>query len=124
MYNQDLATQELAVQAGGGGGNAEMQAGGVVMNIIPKEGGNVFSGQGYVGHTAGGWIADNYSQRLQEAGTTPSPPASTSCSTTPGRSAGRSSGTGSGSTSRSATGAPGPRSRAGCSMTGSQFINE
>ena len=34
------------MQAGGGGGNAEMQAGGVVMNIIPKEGGNTFSGQG------------------------------------------------------------------------------
>ena len=70
MYNQDLATQEMAVQAGGGGGNAEMQAGGVVMNIVPKEGGNIFSGQGYFGHTAGGWIADNYSDRLQAAGTT------------------------------------------------------
>lgn len=70
MYNQDLATQEMAVQAGGGGGNAEMQAGGVVMNIIPKEGGNTFSGQGYVGHTAGGWISNNYSDRLRQAGTT------------------------------------------------------
>ena len=70
LYNQDLATQEMAVQAGGGGGNAEMQAGGVVMNIIPKEGGNIFSGQGYFGHTAGGWIADNYSDRLRRAGTT------------------------------------------------------
>ena len=68
MYNQDLATQEMAVQAGGGGGSAEMQAGGVVMNIVPKEGGNIFSGQGYFGHTAGGWIADNYSDRLRQAG--------------------------------------------------------
>ena len=60
----------MAVQAGGGGGSAEMQAGGVVMNIVPKEGGNIFSGQGYIGHTAGAWIADNYSDRLQRAGTT------------------------------------------------------
>ena len=68
QYNQDLAAQEVAVTAGGGGGNAEMQAGGVVLNIIPKEGGNTFSGQGYAGYTPGGWISDNLTQRLQDLG--------------------------------------------------------
>ena len=68
MYNQDLANQEVAVQAGGGGGNAEQQAGGVVLNIIPKEGGNTFSGQTYFGKTPGSWMADNLSDDLISRG--------------------------------------------------------
>ena len=68
MYNQDLAAQEMAVTTGGGGGSAEHQAGGVVLNIIPKDGGNVFSGTGYIGHTASGWMADNYNDKLKAMG--------------------------------------------------------
>ena len=68
LYNQDLATEEMAVQAGGGGGTAEVQSGGVVLTLIPKEGGNVFSGQGYAGYTAGGWMADNTTPQLKALG--------------------------------------------------------
>ena len=36
--------------------------------MVPKEGGNTFSGTGFLGGTAGAWQGDNFSQDLKDAG--------------------------------------------------------
>jgi hypothetical protein len=68
LYNQNLATQEVAIQADGGGGSAEVMTGGVVLNLVPKDGGNKFTGQAYLGKTNGSWMADNFTQKLKDLG--------------------------------------------------------
>ena len=40
------------------------------MNMIPRDGGNTFSGTAYTGGTIGAWHADNFSQRLRDRGLT------------------------------------------------------
>ena len=65
-YYQDQSNQEVAIQTGGG--NAEVSAGGVFLNMIPKDGGNTFSGTMYVGGSDGGWMADNFTQELKDKG--------------------------------------------------------
>ena len=64
MYYQDQSNEELAIQTSGG--LAENQAGGVRLNMIPKEGGNRFSGGIYLGGSNGAWQADNFTQRLKD----------------------------------------------------------
>jgi hypothetical protein len=68
MYYQDQSNEEFAIQTSGGA--AENQAGGVRLNMIPKEGGNRFSGGVYLGGSNGAWQADNFTQRLKDQGLT------------------------------------------------------
>jgi carboxypeptidase family protein len=49
---------------------AEVAAGGVRMNMIPKDGGNTFSGAMYFGTTEKGWQADNLTPELRAKGLT------------------------------------------------------
>ena len=68
MYYQDQSNEEFAIQTSGG--LAENQAGGVRLNMIPKEGGNRFAGTVYLGGSNGAWQADNFTQRLKDQGLT------------------------------------------------------
>jgi hypothetical protein len=68
MYYQDQSNEEFAIQTSGG--NAETQSGGIRLNMIPKEGGNRFSGGFYVGGSNGAWQADNFTDRLKATGLT------------------------------------------------------
>jgi hypothetical protein len=65
-YYQDQSNQEVAIQTSGG--SAEVSAGGVFLNMIPKDGGNTFSGTLYVGGSDGSWMADNFTQELKDQG--------------------------------------------------------
>jgi hypothetical protein len=65
-YYQDQSNQEVAIQTSGG--NAEVSAGGVYLNMIPKDGGNKFAGTLYVGGSDGSWMADNFTQELKDKG--------------------------------------------------------
>ena len=91
------AAQEVAVDYSGG--NAENNAGGVRMNVIPREGGNTFNGVLFVNGTSEGLASSNYTQRLQDAGSGP-PTRSTTCTTSTQVSVVRFAGTCSGSTRR------------------------
>ncbi len=61
-YNDDALAAEVSVQTSAVG--AEVQAGGVRMNMIPKDGGNQFRGGGFLGGTAENWQANNISPEL------------------------------------------------------------
>ena len=65
-YYQDQASQEISIQTSGG--TAEVSSGGVLLNMIPKDGGNTFSGSGYLGGSNGAWQSDNFSQDLIDQG--------------------------------------------------------
>src|SRR6476659_3300816 len=62
-YFNAAMNQEIAYQTSGIG--AETSAGGVRLNMIPKEGGNRFSGSFGGAMRPGKWQADNLSSRLQ-----------------------------------------------------------
>jgi hypothetical protein len=47
---------------------AEISAGGVNINSIPKDGGNVFTGAAFLGGSLGSWQSDNKTPELQERG--------------------------------------------------------
>jgi hypothetical protein len=66
-YFQDLANEEVTVRTTGGG-TAEFTAGGVHIDMIPRDGGNTFHGQGYLGGTAGSWQSNNLTPRLKNLG--------------------------------------------------------
>ena len=65
-YYQDQSNQEVAIQTSGG--TAEVSAGGVILNMIPKDGGNEFHGTSYIGGSNGEWMADNFTQELKDRG--------------------------------------------------------
>ncbi len=65
-YYSDAAQAEISYQTSGIG--AEVSGGGVRINLIPKDGGNVFSGQAFVGGTDGSWQSDNVNDRLRTTG--------------------------------------------------------
>ena len=66
-YNNQALSQEMAVSTSGS--PAEVSAGGLRLNMIPKDGGNQISGSTYVGFTLNrGWQADNFTQNLQDLG--------------------------------------------------------
>ena len=65
-YNNQALSQEMAVSTSGS--PAEVSAGGLRLNMIPKDGGNQFSGSNYVGFTDGGWQANNLTQTLNDLG--------------------------------------------------------
>ncbi|HTM05537.1 MAG TPA: carboxypeptidase-like regulatory domain-containing protein [Vicinamibacterales bacterium] len=60
--------QEIVLTASGGLGESEV--GGPTLNIVPKEGGNQFSGQLYFSKVTEGMVGDNYDADLQSRGAT------------------------------------------------------
>jgi Carboxypeptidase regulatory-like domain len=64
--HNDAMTQEVTVQTAALG--AEVSAGGPHLNLIPREGGNTFSGATYFGYTNGSFQTDNLTQDLLDRG--------------------------------------------------------
>src|SRR5258705_330065 len=62
-YNDDALAQQVVFQTSAL--PAEVAAGGVRVNMIPKDGGNTFTGGGFFGGTAHGWQADNNTDELR-----------------------------------------------------------
>ncbi|MGE3508916.1 MAG: carboxypeptidase regulatory-like domain-containing protein [Vicinamibacterales bacterium] len=65
-YFSDAAMAEVTYQTSGV--TADISTGGVRINMIPKDGGNVFSGQAFVGGTDGDWQANNVTDELRSRG--------------------------------------------------------
>lgn len=66
-YVADVAnSQEVTFTTSGGLGESE--TGGLVMNIIPKTGGNNFSGSAYFSGTGEHFLTDNYDDEIRAAG--------------------------------------------------------
>ncbi len=65
-YFSDAASAEMSFQTSGAG--ADVSAGGVRINMIPKEGGNRFSGSAFVGGTSGSWQSNNVTEELRARG--------------------------------------------------------
>jgi hypothetical protein len=61
-YNDDALAQQVVFQTSGM--PAEVAAGGVRVNLIPKDGGNTIKGGGFFGGTASGWQANNLTSDL------------------------------------------------------------
>ena len=66
LYFQDLGNEEVVLDTAGG--SADMSSGGLRINMIPRDGGNRRSGTVFLGGTPGSWQADNFTQRLKDAG--------------------------------------------------------
>jgi hypothetical protein len=64
--HNDAMTQEVTVQTAALG--AEVSAGGPHLNLIPREGGNSFSGATYFGYTNGSFQTDNLTKDLLDRG--------------------------------------------------------
>lgn len=67
-YFNDAMNQEVSYQTAGIG--AETSSGGVRLNMIPKEGGNRFSGDFKMASRPGAWQADNLTDRHRDRGLT------------------------------------------------------
>lgn len=65
-YFSDAALAETTYQTSGI--TADVSGGGVRINMIPKDGGNTFSGQGFIGGTDGKWQANNVTDELRQRG--------------------------------------------------------
>src|SRR5262245_59417801 len=65
-YTNDAMYQEISYQTSGIG--ADTQAGGVRLNMIPREGGNTFSGSFSTAYRPGEWQAENITQRHLDRG--------------------------------------------------------
>ncbi len=65
-YFNDAASQEMSYQTAGVG--ADRSGGGVSLNMVPREGGNRFSGDSTVAFRPGEWQGDNLTQELKDAG--------------------------------------------------------
>jgi hypothetical protein len=65
-YFNDAMNQEVSYQTSGIG--AETSAGGVRLNMIPREGGNRFSGSFAADYRPGAWQADNLTERHKARG--------------------------------------------------------
>jgi hypothetical protein len=65
-YFNDAMSQEVSYQTSGIG--ADTSAGGVRLNMIPREGGNTFSGSFFSSWRDGAWQSDNFSQDLKDRG--------------------------------------------------------
>ena len=66
--HNDAMVQEATVQTSSLG--AEVSAGGVVVNLIPREGGNTFSGSAYAGYTGSSFQGSNLTPALKAKGLT------------------------------------------------------
>ena len=65
-YMNDATAQEMVYRTGGGGG--DQQTGGLAINVVPREGGNRFSGQLNMGFE--NWQSNNFGQELKAVGVT------------------------------------------------------
>src|SRR4029077_9738506 len=65
-YLNDAGSQEMVYQTGGG--SSDSPTGGVRMNLVPREGGNTFSGSVFLG--VENWQSDNFTQALKGSGVT------------------------------------------------------
>jgi len=65
-YFNDAMAQEMSYQTSGI--DASVSAGGVKLNMIPKEGGNRFTGATQLSYRPGAWQGDNLTDRLKSAG--------------------------------------------------------
>ena len=65
-YNDDALAQQVVFQTSAL--PAEVAAGGVRVNMIPKDGGNIFKGGGFFGGTAASWQANNLDDELRAKG--------------------------------------------------------
>src|SRR3989441_208079 len=65
-YFNNMMSQEMSYQTAGAG--ADVSGGGVRLNMIPKEGGNRFSGAFFGAWSAGSWQSDNLTQSLKDRG--------------------------------------------------------
>jgi len=65
-YNDDAMAQQVVFQTSAL--PAEVAAGGVRVNMIPKDGGNAFKGGGFFGGTAPSWQANNLTDELRNRG--------------------------------------------------------
>ena len=72
QYNNPQMTSEITITTTGM--NAETSAGGLRMNIIPREGGNTLSGSVFAGGTPRQWNWDNWNQHLGDLNVTPVDP--------------------------------------------------
>jgi hypothetical protein len=59
-------SQEIVLTTSGGLGEAETA--GAVLNVIPRDGGNTFSGTLFMSGADGSWQGSNYTQALRDAG--------------------------------------------------------
>jgi len=66
VYHNDLAYEEVSFQTSGIG--AEFPAGGIRINMVPKDGGNSFKGAAFVGYSPGKLQSDNMTPELAAAG--------------------------------------------------------
>jgi hypothetical protein len=65
-YTNDAGNQEMVYQTGGG--TVDSPTGGVKINMIPKEGGNRFSGSLFEGYETTKWQSSNLTSRLANNG--------------------------------------------------------
>ena len=65
-YFNDAMNQEVSYETTGSG--ADVSAGGVRINMIPREGGNRFSGAVFTAWSDGGWQSNNLTDRLKAKG--------------------------------------------------------
>jgi hypothetical protein len=65
-YFNNAMSQEMSYQTSGAG--ADVSGGGVRLNMIPREGGNSFSGSFFGAWSDGRWQSDNFSRSLQDRG--------------------------------------------------------
>src|SRR4249920_347839 len=65
-YTNDVGNQEMVYQTGGG--TVDSPTGGVKINMIPKEGGNRFSGSIFQGYETSKWQSDNLTPFLAANG--------------------------------------------------------
>jgi hypothetical protein len=65
-YFNNMMSQEMAYQTAGAG--TDVSGGGVRLNMIPKEGGNRFSGAFFGAWSDGKWQSNNLTQSLQDRG--------------------------------------------------------
>ncbi len=65
-YFSDAAMAETTYQTSGI--TADVSTGGVRINLIPKDGGNIFSGQAFFGGTDGSWQSNNVTDELRARG--------------------------------------------------------
>ncbi len=64
--HNDAMNQEVTVQTSSPG--AEVSGGGLFLNLIPREGGNRFSGAGFIGYTGSTFQSENLTQDLRDRG--------------------------------------------------------